>query len=96
MRGLPLLSRDEEAALLVSARSGDEEAHRRVIEGYLELMAMLAFRLAPPWLGWLDAVQEANLVLLQTVNDDSVDVPAACLATRLIDHFDSLEPPERR
>ena len=78
------LSRDDEAAL------------RRVIEGYLELTAMLALRLAPPWLGWLDAVQEGNLVLLQTVNDDAVVVPATCLASRLVDQFDSLEPPEHR
>jgi DNA-directed RNA polymerase sigma subunit (sigma70/sigma32) len=96
VRRLPVLRREDEAMSLLSARSGDEEAHRRVIEGYLELTAILAVRLAPRWLGWLDAVQEANLVLLETVNDDSVAVPASCLADRLLEHFDSLEPPERR
>jgi hypothetical protein len=75
VRSLPVLSRDDAEEVLALARSGDEPAHRRVIEGYLELTAVLALRLAPPWLAWLDAVQEANLVLLQTVDDDSV--PAA-------------------
>ena len=94
MRDLPLLSRADESSILAVARTGDELARRQVLQGNLELAAVLALRLAPPWLAWLDAMQEANLVLLQTVDDDSVAVPATCLASRILDYFNSLNPPD--
>jgi DNA-directed RNA polymerase sigma subunit (sigma70/sigma32) len=93
-RKLPLLSRAEESVLLAQVRQGNKDAEPRVIEGNLELTARLGLRLAPLWLGPIDAIQEANLVLLRTVEDAAVDHPASVLTDRLVTHFESLSPPE--
>jgi hypothetical protein len=63
VRGLPLLARQREDELLPRARAGDESAKRELVEGYLELSAMLATRLGPEWMRPLDAIQEANVVM---------------------------------
>jgi DNA-directed RNA polymerase sigma subunit (sigma70/sigma32) len=87
VRQLPLLTFTEEREGLQRAREGDESARRRVIEGHLELAALLALRLAPTWMRPLDAVQEANLVLIRLIDDTSVDHPAARLTDTLLAHF---------
>jgi DNA-directed RNA polymerase sigma subunit (sigma70/sigma32) len=92
-RKLPVLSRAEESVLLARVRQGDKDAERRVIEGNLELTALLALRLAPSWLGPIGAIHEANLVLVRTVGDVAVDQPATVLAGRLVRHFETLSPP---
>src|SRR5437016_2392508 len=84
---IPLLSLLEERDGLKSGREGDELARKRVIEGHLELTALLALRLAPDWLRPLDAVQEANLVLVCLVDDPSVAHPAGSLTEALQARF---------
>ena len=58
---------EDEPALLQSARSGDGEARKAVVRAYLYRTAQIALRLAPQGMGKLDAVQEANMVLLRLV-----------------------------
>jgi DNA-directed RNA polymerase sigma subunit (sigma70/sigma32) len=87
VRQIPLLTSGEERESLKRAREGDESARRRVIEGYLEVTALLALRLAPDWMRPLDAIQEGNIVLLRLVDDVSVAVPAARLSEALVAHF---------
>jgi DNA-directed RNA polymerase sigma subunit (sigma70/sigma32) len=91
VRELPVLSPSEESELLSRGRNGDEEARQRVIEGYLELTAVLAIRLAPDWMRSLDAVQEGNAVLTPLVDDTSVPRPAVRLTDALLAHFEGLE-----
>ena len=93
VRKLPLLPPSEEREALKRAREGDEAARRRVIEGYLELTTLLALRLAPEGMRPLDAVQEANVVLMRLVDDASVDRPAARLTDALVKFFKSGGPP---
>lgn len=42
VRQIPLLASRDEAVTLKRAREGDESARKRVIEGYLEVTALLA------------------------------------------------------
>jgi DNA-directed RNA polymerase sigma subunit (sigma70/sigma32) len=85
--GLHRLSSDDEREELVRAREGDQVARRRVIEGNLEVTAHLALRLAPDWMRPLDAIQEANLVLVRLVDDGSSGRPADRLSDDLVRHF---------
>ena len=87
VRQTPLLTSGEERESLKRAREGDESARKRVIEGYLEVTALLAIRLAADWMRLLDAIQEGNLVVLRLVDDASVAVPAARLGEALVAHF---------
>lgn len=87
VRQFPLLTLTAEREGLKRAREGDEPARKRVIEGHLELTALLALRLAPEWLRPLDAVQEANIVLVRLIDDPSVAHPAARLTDALLAHF---------
>lgn len=82
-----MLTITEEREGLKRGREGDESARRRVMEGHLELTALLALRLTPNWMRPLDAVQEANLVLIRLIDDASVDHPAARLTDALLAHF---------
>lgn len=91
VRSLPLLTLTEERDVLKRAREGDEAARRRVIEGYLELVTLLALRLAPEGMRPIDAIQEANLVLLRLVDDASVDRPAAHLTDAILALFRRLD-----
>lgn len=58
-----------------------------MIEGYLELTALLALRLAPDWMRPLDAIQEGNIVLIRLVDDAAADHPAAHLTDAMLTHF---------
>jgi DNA-directed RNA polymerase sigma subunit (sigma70/sigma32) len=91
VRELPVLSPSEERDLLTRGRNGDEAARKRVIEGYLELIAVLAIRLAPDWMGSIDAIQEGNVVLTRLVDEMSVARPAVRLTDALLAHFEGLE-----
>ena len=87
VRQIPLLASRDEAVTLKRAREGDESARKRVIEGYLEVTALLALRLAPDWMRPLDAIQEGNIVLVRLVDDATVAHPAARLSEALSAHF---------
>jgi hypothetical protein len=91
VRDLPVLTPIEEREALALGRNGDDAARSRVIEGYLELTALLAARLAPDWMRSIDAIQEANVVLTQLVDDKSVPRPAVRLTGELVAHFEDLE-----
>lgn len=85
IRAIPPISAEDEQALLKAARAGDAAAQRRVTESYLELTCLLAVKLAPPAMSWLDAVQEANRTLLSLIQDERVDCPALSLAQRIFE-----------
>ncbi|HEY7107478.1 MAG TPA: hypothetical protein VH986_13810 [Acidimicrobiia bacterium] len=87
VRRLELPTPNEERALLEHARTGDTDARARVIEGSLELAALLAWKLRPD--GWraADAVQEANLLLISLVDDPAIDNPALRLADAINGFF---------
>lgn len=87
---LPRLSPEEEASLLLSGRSGDQEAMRRLIEGLLERAAKLALELAPATMRPIDAIQEANVVLVRLLSDAAVPDPLVALAGAIRDHLESL------
>lgn len=91
VRGLPLLFAVDEADLLNASRSGDESARKRLLEGHLEVVALLALRLAPRWMRPIDAIQEANVVLSRLLDDKSVAVPVRELTSALIRHYDEIE-----
>ena len=93
-RTVPVLPKATERGLLVASREGDKAATRALIEGYLELTAVLAVRLAPEWMDPIHAVQEANIVLSQVIEDADVPLPAAVLSDRLLTLFNALRPPE--
>jgi len=73
VRAEPLLPRSEELRLLPLAHAGDEAAKMRLIQGLLELTAILALRVAPDWLPPLDALQIGNIELIRAVEDASVE-----------------------
>ena len=58
---------ENEPALLESARSGDAEARATLVRTYLYRTAEIGLRLAPEGMEELNAIQEANVVLLQLV-----------------------------
>jgi len=84
---LPRLSPGDEPQLLLRGAEGDHDARKRVIEGNLEVAARLALRLAPHWMRPLDAVQEANLVLVRLVEDGVGGQPADRLSEELVRHY---------
>lgn len=91
VRGPPLLFAVDEPNLLTASRSGDETARTRLLEGHLEVAALLALRLVPKWMRPIDAIQEGNIVLGRLLDDKSVPVPMRELTSALIRHFDEIE-----
>jgi hypothetical protein len=75
VRAVPDLGRETLGDLLARARDGEAEAEARVLEALLEVTAVLTQHLAPPTMRTLDAIQEANLVLMSLVRDRDVQVP---------------------
>ena len=92
-RSLTLVAPGDVDGLLARARAGDAESKRRLIEGHLELTAMLAWSLRPVWLAPIDAAQEANLILVRLIEDQTCPVPLAELIPALDDFFRNLPQP---
>jgi len=90
VRRIPRLTRAEEVSLLAAARAGDKGTESQAIQGNLELAAVLALRLAPELLDAVEAVQEANLVLVRAVDDAQCVAPSIELAERIHLHFEHL------
>ncbi len=67
IRRIPLLSRDEEAALALCVRAGDAEAKARLIEANLRLVVQIARRHLNRGLALPDLIEEGNLGLIQAV-----------------------------
>jgi hypothetical protein len=87
IRALPTIDRAALAALLPLARAGDAEAETQVLQGLLELTAVLTRHLAPPTMAPLDAVQEANVVLTALVRDPDGVSPVLALPPALQARF---------
>jgi hypothetical protein len=96
LRATPRLTPLEESDLLAAARRGQkreegsaaENAKNKVIRGYLPVTALLALHLAPAWMSRLEAIQEANIVLMRLVKDPSVPRPlAAALTSALVKRY---------
>jgi hypothetical protein len=87
--------REELPQKLTLAREGTDTARRvreEVLEGCLEVAALLALHVAPPWMSDLDAVQEANLTIMKLIDDSSVPSPVAALTPALLKRFGEMEP----
>lgn len=93
VRALPWVEPEDVPGLLRRARVGDPEARQRLIEGHLELTALLAWNLRPVWLAPVDAVQEANLILVRLVEDPACATPGAEIAAALDDFFRNMPQP---
>lgn len=76
-RSALLRSRSRGEELLSSARAGDEASRKLLLEGYLDLTSSLAMALRPDGLTELEAVQEANLALLDVIDSEAPDIPGA-------------------
>src|SRR5260370_2406488 len=88
-----VLGTAEEEALSRRARDGDQEALHRVVKHHLLPTALLALELAPLSAPPLDAIQEANLVLLRLVERGlSGNELRSALADRLPGLFPGLWP----
>lgn len=61
----PLLSLEEEKELAIRARRGDEEAVRRLVEGNLRFVVMIAREYADSGLPLADLINEGNLGLIE-------------------------------
>jgi DNA-directed RNA polymerase sigma subunit (sigma70/sigma32) len=96
VRSRPIFSAADEPGLLSACRDGDEGARTRLVNGYLELVALLALRLAPIDMRPLDAIQEANVVLIRLLEDESVTAPSAALTSALVRHYEEIQRRHRR
>jgi len=65
--GIPLLSREDEAALARRARAGDADAKARLTEANLRLVVQIARRYLNRGLSLPDLIEEGNLGLLRAV-----------------------------
>lgn len=90
---LGVMSAGEDADLLLrQAREGDAVARSRFIDSLLPLTATVAMRECPPWMRPLDAIQEANVVLLTLVDDPDVTDPEQVLAAAVQSWLASMHP----
>jgi hypothetical protein len=94
-RAVPWTTRHDMAEKLTVSREDTQEAEPvrdALIEGCLEATAFLALHLAPTWMNDLDAVQEANHVLLQLMGDPSVPSPMTVLIPTLLERYAEMNP----
>lgn len=78
-----------ETDLLEAAREGDKKARLALVRSYLAITAELGLRLAPPSMAPLQAVEEANLVLLRLIGA-GVEKPAVELGPAIHKHLSGL------
>ena len=85
----PLLSADEEKALLVKIKQGDMEAREKFIESNLRLVVSVAKKFLGRGVPFLDLVQEGNLGLMKAIDkfDLSYDVRFSTYAVYRIKMF---------
>jgi RNA polymerase primary sigma factor len=67
IRGIPLLSREEEVDLARRLRAGDDDAKQRLIESNLRLVVQIARRYFNRGLPLGDLIEEGNLGLIRAV-----------------------------
>lgn len=85
----PLLSEDEEKALLIKIKQGDMEAREKFIESNLRLVVSVAKKFLGRGVPFLDLVQEGNLGLMKAIDkfDLSYDVRFSTYAVYRIKMF---------
>lgn len=64
---LPLLKAEEEKAIAIATKKGDEKARKKLIESNLRLVVSIAKHFANRGLSLLDLIQEGNLGLMKAV-----------------------------
>ena len=64
---LPLLKAEEEKAIAIAAKKGDEKARKKLIESNLRLVVSIAKHFVYHGLSLLDLIQEGNLGLMKAV-----------------------------
>jgi DNA-directed RNA polymerase sigma subunit (sigma70/sigma32) len=75
VRAWETLDHDEECQLMASARSGDQDAQRRLVESRLQEAARIGLaRGHEVGLTRLDSIREANLALMDLVASDAPDL----------------------
>ena len=77
---------ENEDELIQSAANGDNAATSVLVESYLSLAAELGMRLAPARMSRLNAIQEANLVLVRLISSGARSLPVE-LGRAIADHF---------
>ncbi len=82
---------ENELAVLESARTGDVEAKHTLVQAYLFRTAEIGFRLAPEGMDKLNAVQEANIVLVRLVTRAPEPSIAHHLELSIKNHFWTLK-----
>ena len=80
----------ERMTLLARARLGEANARKRYIECLLLETASIATSECPPGMRPLDAIQEANVILVRLVDDDQTPDPAAVLDDAVRGHLAAL------
>src|SRR6266568_1006706 len=89
IRRIPVLSREEEHALALRVRAGDEKAKERLTESNLRLVVQVARRYLNRGLPLPDLIEEGNLGLLRAVEkfDPERGTRFSTYATWWIRHF---------
>jgi hypothetical protein len=90
VRSLSSTSEAERANWLALARGGDATARKRYIESLLLEAATVATGECPPGMRPLDAIQEANVVLVDLVDDSQLPDPATALVEAVRRHLSSI------
>ena len=81
---------ENELAVLESARTGDVEARHTLVQAYLFRTAEIGLRLAPEGMDKLNAIQEANIVLVRLVTQAQKPSIAYHLESAIKNHFGTL------
>ena len=81
---------ENESAVLESARTGDVEAKHTLVQVNLFRTAEIGLRLAPEGMDKLNAIQEANIVLVRLVTRAPEPSIAHHLESAIKNHFGTL------
>ena len=89
---VPELTKDQEKSLIELARSGDQSAKKKLVEAHLKWAAILADLLKPDSVSPIDAIQEANLVLMRLIDREDIQSIGSELGDAVKEHFRSTYP----
>lgn len=89
---VPELSSAAEKSLIELARKGDRNAKKKLVEAHLRWAAILADLLKPDTVSPIDAIQEANLVLMRLIDREDVESIGSELGNAVKAHFNSTYP----
>lgn len=69
IRNIPILTEEEEAALVIRLRDGDTEAKELLVRSCLRLVVAISKRFTNSNLELIDLIQEGNIGLVEAAND---------------------------